>query len=103
LNALESTMKAICDAKEWAYPKGARAADLLKILRSKNLFPEFADKSLEQLLATLKGVADVRNEAGGHGQGSVPVEVPTYVAEYALNLAAVQIRFLGDAFKKSGG
>src|SRR5437868_382081 len=36
LNALESTMKAICDAKNWTYPKGARASDLLKILRREN-------------------------------------------------------------------
>jgi hypothetical protein len=102
LNALESTMKAICDAKGWVYPKGARATDLLKILRRENLFPDFADQSFEQLLATLKsGLAAVRNEAGGHGQGSVPVEVPTYVAVYALNLAAAKIRFLVDAFKNS--
>jgi hypothetical protein len=102
LNALESTMKAICDAKRWVYPKGARAADLLNILRRENLFPDFADQSFEQLLATLKsGLPAVRNEAGGHGQGSVPVEVPTYVAVYALNLGAAKIRFLVDAFKNS--
>lgn len=102
LNALESTMKAICDAKGWKYEKGARATDLLKILRSKNLFPDFADQSFEQLLATLKsGLPAVRNEVGGHGQGSVPVEVPTYVAAYALNLAAAKIRFLVEAFKDS--
>jgi hypothetical protein len=102
LNALESTMKAICDAKGWKYLKGARATDLLKIVRRENLFPDFADQSFEQLLATLKsGLPAVRNEAGGHGQGSVPVEIPTYVAVYALNLAASKIRFLVEAFKNS--
>ena len=102
LKALESTMKAICAAKGWDYPKGARASDLLKNLRRENLFPEFADQSFEQLLATLKsGLPVLRNEAGGHGQGAVPVETPTYVAVYALNLAAAKIRFLVDAFKAS--
>jgi AbiJ N-terminal domain 4 len=43
LNALESTMKAICDAKDWKYDKSARASDLVKVLRREGLFPEFAD------------------------------------------------------------
>ncbi len=54
LNALESTMKAICDAKGWPHEKGARATDLVKILRREKLFPEYADQSIEQLLVTLK-------------------------------------------------
>lgn len=102
LNALESTMKAICDAKKWACPKGARATDLVKILRRENLFPEFADLSFEQLFATLKsGLPALRNETGGHGQGPAPVEVPQYVAAYGLNLAASKIVFLVEAFKQS--
>lgn len=102
LNALESTLKVICDEKGWAYAKGARATDLLKILRREQLFPEFADQSFEQLIATLKsGLPAVRNETGGHGQGAKPVAVPEYVASYALNLAASKIRFLIEAFKAS--
>jgi hypothetical protein len=102
LNALESTMKAICDIKGWTYQRGARATDLLKILRQKGLFPEFADQSFEQLYATLKsGLPALRNDAGGHGQGAVPVEVPEYVASYALNLSAAKIRFLVEAFHHS--
>jgi hypothetical protein len=101
LNAFESTMKAICDAKGWAFDKGARATDLLKILRREKLFPDFADQSFDQLLATLKGLSALRNETGAHGQGAVPVELPTYVAVYALNLAASKIRFLVEAFKES--
>jgi hypothetical protein len=99
LNALESTMKAICDAKGWKYEKGARASDLVNVLRSNGLFPEFADKSFDQLVATLKsGLPGVRNESGGHGQGAKPVEVPEHVAVYALNLAASKIRLLYEAF-----
>jgi HEPN domain-containing protein len=99
LNALESTMKAICDAKGWKYEKGARASDLLKVLRGNGLFPDFADQSFEQLVATLKsGLPAVRNQTGGHGQGAQPVDVPEYVATYALNLAAAKIRLLYEAF-----
>jgi hypothetical protein len=66
------------------------------------LFPEFADQSFEQLVATLKsGLPNLRNEAGAHGQGAKPINVPEYVATYALNLAAAKIRFLIEAFKAS--
>lgn len=102
LNALESTMKAICDAKDWKYEKGARATDLIKTLKGNGLFPGFADQSFDQLIATLKsGLPVVRNETGGHGQGAKPVEVAEYVGVYALNLAASKIRLLYDAFKDS--
>jgi HEPN domain-containing protein len=77
LNAVESTMKVICDQKKWQYPKGARASDLIKILRREGLFPEFADQSFDQLVSTLKsGLPAVRNESGGHGQGAAPIQVP---------------------------
>lgn len=102
LNALESTMKAICDAKKWPYPKGSRATDLLKILRRESMFPEFADQSFDQLLATLKsGLPALRNDAGGHGQGATPIEIPDYIAAYALNLAGSKIRMLVEAFRAS--
>jgi hypothetical protein len=102
LNALESTMKTICDLKKWSYPQGARSSDLLKILRREGLFPEFAEQSFDQLVATLKsGLPSLRNETGGHGQGAKPVVVPEYVATYAVNLAASKIRFLVEAFKVS--
>jgi hypothetical protein len=54
------------------------------------------------LIATLKsGLPVVRNTTGGHGQGPTPVDVPEYVAAYALNLAASKIRLLCDAFRDS--
>ena len=67
-------MKVICDLKNWPYEKGARASDLIKVLRREGLFPEFAEQSFDQLVATLKsGLPSLRNEAGGHGQGAEPV------------------------------
>jgi hypothetical protein len=102
LNALESTMKAICDAKGWKYDKGARARDLVKLLRREGLFPEFAERSFDQLIATLQsGLPTVRNTSGAHGQGATPVDTPAYVAQYALNLAASKIRLLYEAFAAS--
>jgi len=36
--SFESTMKSICDTFQWKYEKGARASDLIKVLRSTNFF-----------------------------------------------------------------
>jgi hypothetical protein len=95
--SFESMMKAICDRKGWAFPKGARASDLLKVLRSNNLWPDYLDGSFDQLIATLaSGLPQVRNDTGAHGQGSTPVEAPEYVAAYALHLAGAKIVLLGE-------
>lgn len=96
--AFESTMKAICDIKGWAYDPKARASDLIKVLRANKLFPDYLDNSFDQLLATLaSGLPQVRNNAGGHGQGAAPRPTPDFVAAYALHLAATNIVFLAEA------
>jgi len=85
-----------------ASPSMTQRCCRLKVLRSKGLFPEFADQSFDQLVATLKsGLPSLRNETGGHGQGAMPIVIPEYVTSYALNLAAAKIRFLIEAFKSS--
>ncbi len=102
LKAFESTMKAICDIKGWEYGRGARASDLIKVLRAKGLLPNYLDNSFNQLIATLSsGLPKVRNEEGGHGVGAQPRETPSYVAAYALHLAAAKIVFLVEAMKAS--
>lgn len=87
--AFESTMKAICDRKGWAYDGGARASDLIKVLRRNKLWPDYLDPSFDQLLATLgSGLPQVRNQDGAHGDGAVQKKTPGYVAAYAIHLAA---------------
>ena len=99
-NAFESTLRAICDQRKWAYPRGARASDLLRVVRDNGLLPSYLDNSFDQLAATLKsGLPSVRNEEGGHGQGAIPRKTPDYVAAYALHLAAAKILFLCEAHK----
>lgn len=99
-NAFESTLKTICEVKGWPYKKGARATDLLKVVRDNGLLPDYLDKSFDQLAATLaSGLPVVRNEAGGHGQGARPRATPPYVAAYALHLAAAKIVLLVEALK----
>lgn len=96
--AFESTLKAACDKKGWAFEKGARASDLLKLVQSKGLWPDYLDGSFDQLLATLKsGLPKMRNEQAAHGQGQNVRSTPRYVVTYALNLAASKIVFVADA------
>ncbi len=100
LNAFESTINAICDAKGWTYDSGTTASHLIKIVRDNGLLPDYLGPSFDQLQAVLKsGLPQVRNQSGGHGQGSQPKPTPDYVASYALHLTASNIVFLVEAFK----
>jgi hypothetical protein len=95
LNAFESTLKAICKKRGWEHDNGATAGRLLKIVKDKGLYPDYLDKSFDQLLAALaSGLPTVRNEEGGHGQGAEVRETPAHVVALALHLAAAKILFL---------
>lgn len=97
-NALESTFKAIFDKKQWTYSKGARISDLMKVARANNLWPNYLDNSFDQLAATLQsGLPKIRDNDASHGQGATPKEVPSYLAAYALHLAASKIVLLASA------
>ena len=96
LKAFESTMKAICVQKQWAYDAGkATAKDLIAILLEKGLIPASLQTQFANFRSLLEsGVPTVRNKNGGHGQGPEPVEVPRALAEYAIHLTATNIVFL---------
>ena len=97
-NAFESTLKAICDQRNWSYSKGATASRLLSVVHEHGLLPDYLDKSFDQLAATLKsGLPKVRGEEGAHGQGAEARKTPDHVAAYALHLAAANILFLVEA------
>lgn len=101
LNAFESTLKSICDLKGWRYNASKDvASELIKIVRNEKLLPDYLDRSFDQLIATLKsGLPEVRNKAGGHGQGARPKQTPDYIAAYALHLTAANIVLLIRAFQ----
>lgn len=99
-NALESALKAVFDKKGWEYRKGARISDLVKVAKANNLWPDYMDNSFDQLVATLQsGLPKVRDNDASHGQGATPKHVPSYVAAYALHLAASKIVFIAEAAK----
>jgi hypothetical protein len=98
LKAFESTMKAICDARGWAYDPGATAKPLIELLLANELLPQFLQAHFNALSSVMgAGLPTVRNKLSGHGQGATPVDVPPYFVAYALHLAASNIVMLVEA------
>lgn len=103
LKSFESTMKTICDKKSIVYDKdNDTASSLILILISNGIIPSYLHSHFTGLRTTLEsGLPTVRNRTSGHGQGSSTVTIPDFFASYAINLAATNILFLVNAYKKS--
>lgn len=95
LKAFESTMKAICDSKKWAYSNNATAKNLVDVCFRNGLIDPFWQSHFAHLRGTLEnGINTARNKLGGHGQGSQPRQVPREIVAYALHMTASTIVFL---------
>ncbi|MGB6689181.1 MAG: hypothetical protein WBE76_15205 [Terracidiphilus sp.] len=93
--SLESTLKTICDRRNWPYKMGDTASKLLEVVFSNGLIPNYLQTHFGGLRATLEGgVPTIRNREGGHGSGQRPNEVPEHLAAYQLHLTASAIVFL---------
>ena len=100
LKSFESTMKAICEVRKWAYGPNATAKPLIGVLRENELIPRELESQFTALSSVLEsGLPVVRNKMGGHGQGKTPRQVPAHLASYALHLAASNIVFLIEAHR----
>lgn len=98
--SFESTLKAICDAENWAYGRGDRASELVTKVNQNGLFTHEFDKSFSAYVAMLKaGLPNVRNDAGGHGEGVAAASVTPHIARFALNLTAANILFLCESYE----
>lgn len=97
LKAVESTIKAICDARGWVYQAHQAAGALVALAMRNGLIPQQLQRQFEQTEQLLIGLATVRNTSGGHGQGPAVVETPDYLAAYALHQAAANIVLLVEA------
>jgi len=100
LKALESTMKAICAARNWAHHANATAKPLMDILFQNKLVPPEMESHFAALRSAMEsGLPTLANKTSRHGQGATPVEVPAHFAAYALHLAASNIVFLVECHK----
>lgn len=100
LKAFESTMKAICAARKWDHPANATAKPLADILFAKGLIPPELEGHFGSLRSAMEsGLPTLSNKTSRHGQGAVPVAMPTHFGAYALHLTAANIVFLVQAHK----
>lgn len=100
--SFESTMKTICDKKNYTYDKAKDTAKkLIEILESNNFYPAYMSSHMASLRTTLEtGLPVVRNKKAGHGQGSTVEPISDEFVEYALNLAATNIVLLVGIYKR---
>jgi hypothetical protein len=99
-NAFESTMKVIAERRNIISPGNANATDLIKLM-TRDVLPPTLSSSLTSFRSLLQALPTLRNTTPGaaHGGGSDSGNAPTYLAEYALNLAAANISMLVHAWQ----
>ena len=100
LKAFESTMKTICKRKGWNYGEHDTSQRLIAIMFDNDLIHNSLQTHFHSLRTTLEaGLPTIRNKNTAHGQGESKIEMPRYLAQYTLNLAATNILFLVEASK----
>lgn len=100
LKAFESTMKAICDKRGWAYQPNATSKTLIKVCFDNDLVPSFWQQQLSSLRSMLESsIPTGRNKLSGHGQGTSPTSVPAHLVAYMLHMTASTLVFLTTAEK----
>jgi hypothetical protein len=98
--SFESTMKTICDLKQWSYAPTDTASKLIDVLVQKGLIPTYMQTQLNALRSLLEsGAPTIRNKTAAHGQGAVPIAVSEDVARYAINTAAANITLLVEVYR----
>lgn len=95
LKAFESTMKIICEKRQWPFKQTDTAATLIDVCLKNGLIPHELQSQIGAVRATLEGgIPTIRNRRSGHGQGAQVIEVPPQYASYMLHLTATTIKFL---------
>jgi hypothetical protein len=102
LKAFESTMKAICAKRKWAFKHTDAAKELIDVCLKNNLIPPLIQSHIGGVRAGLEsGIPTIRNRLSGHGQGVQIIDVPPHYASYMLHLTATTIKFLMESEKAS--
>jgi hypothetical protein len=100
LKAFESTMKAICTKRQWAFNPTDAAKQLIEVCFENGLIPRFIESHIGGVRSSLEsGIPTVRNRLSGHGQGATVVDLPPHYASYMLHLTATTIKYLVESEK----
>lgn len=100
LKTFESTMKAICIKRKWAFKSKDTAKELIDICLKNGLTPPLIHSHIRGVRATLaRGIPATRNKLPGHAQEVQLIDVPPHYAGYMLHLTAATIQFLIESEK----
>lgn len=102
LKSLESCLKQICQSQKWDFQPNATANALIDLVIKKELIPKELQSHFTGLRSTLEsGTPTIRNTKAAHGQGKEPINVPTYLVSYILNITASALLLLVNAYKET--
>jgi len=97
LKSFESVLKTICERRKWPFKETDTAKRLVEICFENELVPKVFQSELGALRAILEsGLPPIRNTLTAHGQGSAPKSVDDSLTKFCLNVAAANIRLLGE-------
>jgi hypothetical protein len=100
LKAFESTMKAICHKRGWAFNQNDTAKKLIEVCLANGIVPNYLQTQITALKSVLEsGIPTVRNKLGGHGQGTQQTSVPRHLVSYMLHITASTILMMTEAEK----
>jgi hypothetical protein len=98
-NALESTLKTVCERSDIALTGRETASGLIAKV-TEHLIPSHMQSFLQALPNLIIAVSTLRNRPGiGHGAGSAGTDVSDHVTGYAINMTAATILFVVEAWK----
>ncbi|WP_028293917.1 STM4504/CBY_0614 family protein [Oceanobacter kriegii] len=98
--SLESLLQQICKEQSWNFKKGTVNA-LIPICMDNGLIPTYLQTQLSSLPTLVsQGVASIRNNVSGHGQGAEVRVVPEHIITYALHLTASNIVFISQCYQE---
>jgi hypothetical protein len=94
-NAFESVLKVICTKRGWIENQNMNSKNLLDIVFSNGLVPDYMSSSFKSLRGLLESsVPVIRNKSGGHGAGSEVRKVSRHLAEFQIHQTASVLLFL---------
>jgi len=96
LKSFESTMRAICLARNWESPPSGGSRKLIVALQGHKLFPAYYESHLSALTNLMEGLATLRNKESAHGQGAEVSHVKDDVVAYALHMTASAVVMLAS-------
>ena len=100
LKTFESTMKAICTKRKWAFKSKDTAKELIDVCLKNGLTPPLIHSHIRDVRATLaRGIPTIRNRLPGHGQEVQLMDVPPPYTSYMLHLTAATIQFFIESEK----